>query len=343
MIPKRDRSGEYLRRKAKCLQLNICFRCGQPKGQNKWLCDGCLEKTNIIDRQRRKKRAIINQCDCGRPSVPDGRLCTNCLEIARLFQEQRRKQHRQKGTCLTCGANLQSGQTTCIKCNSRATKSTLERYHQNIASKTCAFCGNRLNKSAFRCDRCHAQHITHGKLRWHKERRLVIDHYGNKCVCCGETIIEFLEVDHINNNGKSHRKITGSHICSWIIRHNYPTDLQLLCSKCNHGRARFEICPHQRTPSEPISKGARRRRHQRRRVIEHYGNICACCGESNWAFLEFDHSNDDGAEHRKQLGKIKLISWIIANNYPDTIQLLCSNCNKAKGLYGTCPHQLSNS
>jgi hypothetical protein len=27
------------------------------------------------------------------------------------------------------------------------------------------------------------------------------------------------------------------------------------------------------------------------------------------------------------------------HGYPDTFQLLCHNCNLARGFYGTCPHQ----
>jgi hypothetical protein len=37
-----------------------------------------------------------------------------------------------------------------------------------------------------------------------------------------------------------------------------------------------------------------------------------------------------------------LINWIIENNYPDGFQILCHNCNVAKGLIGnnnTCTHE----
>lgn len=33
-----------------------------------------------------------------------------------------------------------------------------------------------------------------------------IEAYGGKCSCCGESIPEFLTVDHINNDGEVHRK-----------------------------------------------------------------------------------------------------------------------------------------
>ena len=37
-----------------------------------------------------------------------------------------------------------------------------------------------------------------------------------------------------------------------------------------------------------------------------------------------------------------LINWIIENNYPKGFQILCHNCNVAKGLIGndnTCTHE----
>lgn len=30
--------------------------------------------------------------------------------------------------------------------------------------------------------------------------------------------------------------------------------------------------------------------------------------------------------------------WIKKNGFPDSVQVLCWNCNCAKGIYGYCPH-----
>lgn len=75
-------------------------------------------------------------------------------------------------------------------------------------------------------------------------------------------------------------------------------------------------------------------------ALNHYGGRCVCCGESNPAFLEFDHINNDGAEHRKKdKAAAHLASWLVRNGFPDTFQVLCGNCNRAKHRYGVCPHQ----
>jgi len=83
--------------------------------------------------------------------------------------------------------------------------------------------------------------------------------------------------------------------------------------------------------------------HLRRKieVITHYGGDppkCACCGESHMIFLTIDHIKGDGAEHRKQItGDSRKCSghhihaWLIKNNFPEGFQVLCCNCNMAKG------------
>ena len=87
-------------------------------------------------------------------------------------------------------------------------------------------------------------------------------------------------------------------------------------------------------------KVAEETRSIRKKILDHYGNRCSCCGETTPEFLAIDHINNDGAQHRKLVGGgDRLYRWLIANNFPDGFQLLCHNCNVAKGIYGMCPHQ----
>ena len=80
---------------------------------------------------------------------------------------------------------------------------------------------------------------------------------------------------------------------------------------------------------------------------------CNCCGENSHVdFLTIDHiagkNQMDSEPKLIKLGyssKLKgkgLINWIIENNYPKGFQILCHNCNVAKGLIGndnTCTHE----
>lgn len=41
---------------------------------------------------------------------------------------------------------------------------------------------------------------------------------------------------------------------------------------------------------------------------------------------------------RRVLDHYDLYAWLHANKYPDGFQVLCHNCNMAKGFYSRCPH-----
>jgi hypothetical protein len=80
-----------------------------------------------------------------------------------------------------------------------------------------------------------------------KRKKLVLEHYGNKCSCCGETRWEFLCVDHINGGGRKHRESLGgggARLYDWLIRHKFPKEFRLLCSNCNEALGHYGYCPH---------------------------------------------------------------------------------------------------
>lgn len=79
--------------------------------------------------------------------------------------------------------------------------------------------------------------------------------YGGRCVCCGESHSEFLTIDHIDGNGRSHRKsikkVGGVHFYLWLKNQGWPRDkYQLLCWNCNTAKHFFKICPHQQEKAQ---------------------------------------------------------------------------------------------
>lgn len=74
-------------------------------------------------------------------------------------------------------------------------------------------------------------------------------------------------------------------------------------------------------------------------ILDHYGRFCACCKMTGDAFLTIDHVNNDGAVHRKLVGKTGVYKDIVDRNFPPDFQILCWNCNMAKHKLGKCPHQ----
>lgn len=92
--------------------------------------------------------------------------------------------------------------------------------------------------------------------------------------------------------------------------------------------------------------------------------VCACpnCGVKDLAFLTIDHIDGSGSEHRREIGQAQGVLdkagrkaqaektgkkvtvggngfayWLKKNNWPGGFQVLCMNCNKAKGKQPFCP------
>ncbi len=81
----------------------------------------------------------------------------------------------------------------------------------------------------------------------------------------------------------------------------------------------------------------------REKIIKYYSNgtmTCECpgCTENQIEFLCIDHINNNGAEHRKEIGgRTTMYLWLIKNNFPSGFRVLCFNCNCARR-HGDCPH-----
>lgn len=79
-------------------------------------------------------------------------------------------------------------------------------------------------------------------------RKLVLEHYGKFCACCGENETRFLTVDHVNRDGHEHRKqIRSTNVNAWLVRHDFPhtVKIQILCFNCNMAREfNGGVCPH---------------------------------------------------------------------------------------------------
>jgi hypothetical protein len=92
--------------------------------------------------------------------------------------------------------------------------------------------------------------------RFREDRYQALLHYGHGdmyCRCCGERQIEFLALDHINNDGGAHRraigKSGGSAFYAWLRTTGYTyASLLVACHNCNLARAWYGQCPHQKPP-----------------------------------------------------------------------------------------------
>ena len=85
----------------------------------------------------------------------------------------------------------------------------------------------------------------------------VLEAYGKKCICCGETHTEFLEIDHLNGDGALERKELsgGAALFRMIKSLGFPKDrYQILCGNCNGSFGHYGYCPHNTLPPRPIMK-----------------------------------------------------------------------------------------
>ncbi len=76
-------------------------------------------------------------------------------------------------------------------------------------------------------------------------------------------------------------------------------------------------------------------------ILTHYGNgklVCTTCGEGRIECLSIDHMNNNGNQHRKEIGNLSgngFYSWLKRENLPIGYQTLCMNCQFIKALTKT--------
>jgi hypothetical protein len=124
---------------------------------------------------------------------------------------------------------------------------------------------------------------------------------------------------------------------NWYI---YPDGHGRYCRDCNNLSDSHNYQLHIATFRE---KSRDFKRHLKMEVLLSYGGKCACCGATDFEFLSIDHINNDGAEHRRQMGAFRsnsknIYAWLKQHDYPEGFQVLCMNCNCAKAWFGYCPH-----
>ncbi len=150
------------------------------------------------------------------------------------------KWHLEKGTRKSCGCRkkIPSESYCCMACGQDKPRSEFyERQNKRIFYAICKPCY------------CEKQ-----RKREQSRRLKALLIYGGdppKCACpgCNEDHIEFLHIDHENNDGHEHRKLIGKRmsIWKWLEKNKYPTDLGLrvLCANCNLSRSCYGYCPHE--------------------------------------------------------------------------------------------------
>lgn len=221
------------------IQCSLCPR--QHPGPQR-ACPECTVRRRQYQDRYRAKRAASGLClRCGQnPPLPGLQTCA-CAQTYNVVRRQTLVQDKQ---CTTCKAVLPAGDPylQCVVCRAQAAQDNLVRRTARIASDACLRCGGTSHEGDVWCSTCR------GKARadHHRTKVRALAGYGGVCVCCGETDMRFLTLDHINGGGLKHRKEVGHKMHRWVVRKGFPLDFQVLCYNCNCGRAiNGGVCPHQ--------------------------------------------------------------------------------------------------
>lgn len=155
------------------------------------------------------------------------------------------KARRDAGLC-RCGVALEGGYKQCPICRYNGTQKMRNKVNAGI----CVRCGTE-KAHRYLCDVCRKIESDLGASRRRRQKQAVVALYGGHCICCGETTLEFLTMDHRNRDGAIERRSTGidggPRFYRRLLKLGVPRiDLQLLCANCNLGRElNGGVCPHQ--------------------------------------------------------------------------------------------------
>jgi hypothetical protein len=124
----------------------------------------------------------------------------------------------------------------------------------------------------------------------------------------------------------------------------------MICRLCNKSKPPIDfLCEGRkakRGATYPCKECHNKRSKSQRKFMREYvlsrysGGVphCACCGETNLAFLTLDHKNPLD----KSLGVSHVLYSKLANlGFPPGYQVLCYNCNCGKRDNAFCPHELA--
>ena len=160
---------------------------------------------------------------------------------------------KKRGLCSMCGQRPPViGGKTCGKC-----REYHREYRAKLRKRGMCKCGRRPVVGGRNCDLCRSKTREHNRVYRHK---CIMAYGGYQCACCPETTPEFLQIDHVNNDGAAHRRKigTGNAVYMWLIRNKFPKGFQVLCANCNYAKARYGRCPHQ--PDTEVQRGSRKRK-----------------------------------------------------------------------------------
>ena len=197
-------------------------------------CKDCVRSYHSTPERRAGNALLARQTKARRKVSLEGKLCSHC---GGSFQPRIKTQRFCAYRCQQLSANVRERPNQKLR---------VKKLREN---RQCIVCTERLDvlSTIVRCPPCNDKARVRARMWYRELRQKVIALYGGKCTCCGEAEIDFLALDHVNNDGSKQRKNigTGSSTYRFVLK-NRPTDIQILCHNCNCAKAFYGVCPHER-------------------------------------------------------------------------------------------------
>lgn len=231
---------DYYRVKA----MGKCWRCKGQAEPGTTQCADCRARHKGDCKKQAENRKAKGQCrECSNRSRFQMVLCQSCADLRSAQRKQLRRSRARNNLCKTCGLRSRhSWLTVCWRCHQNKKNQVKAQWDDRIANGMCPKCGQNPPVSNFQfCSQC-AFKVNNARRRL---REIVINGYGARCNCCGETIFQFLTLDHVNNDGAAERKQHhGEEIYKKVARLGFPSNYQVLCYNCNCSKGQYGACPH---------------------------------------------------------------------------------------------------
>jgi hypothetical protein len=201
--------------------MKICKRCKEPTkefpltkhGKRSTMCEACTAFTKA--RNQRKLDALRTSM----ANPPEGmKVCRRCMKPKPIGEFE-----PNPGACFRY-----RNATSCKSCREYAAEKAIayraahpdDRRQKDMKAKSTA------------AAKCRAE---------------LLAAYGGMCVCCGESEWKFLQLDHVNDDGRAHRKSIGLgvyNLLRWAKDNGFPPTLQILCANCHNAKSFYGECPH---------------------------------------------------------------------------------------------------
>jgi hypothetical protein len=250
------------------------------------------------------------------------------------------RERKNKNLCTLCGKATQFNKTLCLYHLQKANKNQQAVIARRRNKGLCPLCGQEFCNNRKICNKCLEKSAPN-----HKRDDIWIPSIDRKkfglCMACGRS------------------NLTSKNYCNKCSKRYGDRDILSrkqkiangLCGVCGKGllsknKTKCIICIY-KNMKWYVSSDYRQLYNEKQtllrdKIIQYYGGKCACCSEQERSFLAIDHINGGGNKHRKKLKKrgANFNQWIINNNFPDDLQILCHNCNMSKYLLGgICAHK----